>query len=168
MSDVLVVNLFERCERALQGKARAEENLIRALYRRARGGREAPAPEADCVQAAHARGVSVRGEERENVLHDLRLPSDHRVPAEAHELVRADVRGGEGVVFDCHVARERRAVREHVVVAYEAVARAYARLTALAARAVDGRVLANQVVVANDERASLALELHVLRLAAER
>src|ERR1044071_855353 len=167
MSDVLVVNLFERCERALQGKARAEENLIRALYRRARGGREAPAPEADCVQAAHARGVSVRGEERENVLHDLRLPSDHRVPAEAHELVRADVRGEEGVVFDCHVARERRAVREHVVVAYEAVVRdvradheevagAYARLTALAARAVDGRVLANQVVVANDERASLA------------
>ena len=74
------------------------------------------------------------------------------------------------------VARERDAVGEDVVVAdlavvrdvradHQEVARADARRRALAARAVQGRVLANQVVVTDDEFAPLASKLHVLRLA---
>ena len=41
------------------------------------------------------------------------------------------------------------------------------RRLALAARAVDGHVLAYEVVVAYTQSGALALELHVLRLAAE-
>src|ERR1700749_2145799 len=91
--------------------------------------------------------------------------------------MRADVRREEGVILDRDVARERDAVGEDVVVSYLAVVRdvdsdheevstADARHRALAARAVQRRVLANQVVVADDERARLTSELNVLRLAA--
>src|SRR4051812_19130989 len=150
--DVLVVHLFERSERAPQRQARAEEHLIRALQRGARLWMEAAAPEADGVEAAHARGVAVGREEGQNVLHDLRLAADHRVAAEAHELVRPDVRREEGVILYDDVARDGDAVREDVVVAHLAVVRdvrvdhqevatAYARRLPFTARAVQSRVL---------------------------
>jgi hypothetical protein len=51
---------------------------------------------------------------------------------------------------------------------HQEVPAAQPRLRPLAARAVNRHVLAYQVVISDDESARLALELHVLRLAAER
>ena len=67
---------------------------------------------------------------------------------------------------------KRVVVAQHAVVRdvdadHQEVAVADARRLALAARAVNRHVLAYQVVVADDQPARLAPELHVLRLAAE-
>src|SRR5207237_1249614 len=80
---------------------------LSALQGGARLGGEAAAPQPYRVQPAHARRVAVGQEERQNVLHDLGLATDHRVAPEAHELVRAHVRRQEGVILDGNMSRER-------------------------------------------------------------
>ena len=90
----------------------------------------------------------------------------------------ADVRRQKGVILNCDVTSQGHAIGADVVVAdlaivrdvhadHQKVARADARRVAFAARAMERHILADQIIVADDELRRLTAKLHVLRLAAQ-
>src|SRR5205085_5341079 len=101
-------------------------------------------------------------EKRQHVLHDLRLAADHRVAADAYELMTADIVRQEGVILYADVTGEGHVVGADDVVAdlaivrdmhadHQKVARADARRRACAARAMERHILADQIIVTDDE-----------------
>jgi hypothetical protein len=100
------------------------------------------------------------------------------VPTDAHELVHRRQPGHDHLVLDGHVPGELRSVDQDHAVADVAIVRevhvrhdearlAHRRAIGLGRAAVDVRVLADRRVVADLDPGLLALELEVLRVAAE-
>src|ERR1700682_469108 len=90
----------------------------------------------------------------------------------------ADVVRKKDVILNLDVTRQSSAIGKNVVVAHDAVvrdvhthhekvARADASCLRLAARPMERTEFTNQIVVADDQAARFAFELHVLRLASE-
>src|SRR4051812_37015462 len=74
---------------------------------------------------------------------------------------------GEGNLVGEDIIVANDAVVRHVNADHQEVARAYTRLFAFAARAMQCYAFAYQVIVAYDKTALLAFELHVLRQSAQ-
>ena len=113
-----------------------------------------------------------------HILHDLGEAAHNRHFADAHELVNAHETPDHALVFDGDVARNSGRIGNQVTVAQNAVVPemnvghqqivvAHHRRLALAGRAVNRHHFAQHVVVAQFDERFLALELQVLRLAAQ-
>src|SRR5690349_8231417 len=178
MRDVLVVNVFEFTQTLTERNTRLEQSAIRILQRPLLLFSKTSPRQSNGIQPPHAGRISVSNKERQHILHDLRLPANHRVTTEPHKLMRAHVVRKKHVVLYCDMSRQRHFIGENVVVAdravvrhvypnHEEVARADARRLPCPVRAMKSAKLAHDVVVADLEKALFAFELDVLRLAAK-
>src|SRR5690349_6618738 len=178
MRDVLIVDLFEFTHKIRKRNARLEQRAVRILQRSSLLFSKTGAGQSYGIQATHSRRISVTNKERQHILHDLRLPANHRVTTKPHELMRTHVVGQKNVVLDFYMTGQRHFIREDVVVTddavvrdvnahHEEVARADASRLTRAVGAMKRAKLPNNVVVADLEETLLALELDVLRLAAD-
>src|SRR5690349_3182629 len=178
MRDVLVVNVFEFTQTLTERNTRLEQSAIRILQRPLLLFSKTSPRQSNGIQPPHAGRISVSNKERQHILHDLRLPANHRITAKPHKLVRAHIVRKKHVVLDFYMACQRHFIREDVVVAdhavmryvytdHKEVARADAGRLRRAVRPVKRAKLADDVVIANLEKALFALELNVLRLAAD-
>ena len=162
-------------------RARNIQRAIRALDRRQSRRIEAAALEALGVDAARPAVAFLRDhDERRHVAVDERAHADEGVVADAAELVHADEAAEDHLVADFHVPGERGVVREHALVADDAIVRHVhvgqqpvavadaGDAAAGAGAAADGREFAHDVVVADVQLGALAREFLVLRVAADR
>ena len=84
---------------------------------------EARALEADGVDHLGLAGIAVRDDERRDVLHALRAGRNHRIIADATELVNASVPADIDVVTDVDVSGHGGMARDDEVVTNHAVVR---------------------------------------------
>src|SRR5208282_5845756 len=142
-------------------------------------GKAAPA-QALAVGSMRSRRVPGHGHEGRHVLAHDRSRGDHRVHADAAELVHADKAAKHGIIADDDVAGELRIVRKRRVVADDAVvgdmgvgeqqvAIADGRRAAVLHRSgMYGHVFADDVVGADERRRRLPAILAILRYLAHR
>src|SRR5947209_5151866 len=178
MLNVAVIKLRHLAQGIRERKTAAKEKPVSFFQSATLFFGKPGASQSDCVQPAHARRVAIHHKKRQHVLNNLRLATDHRVTPYANELVAAHIIGEKSVILDHDVSCERDFICEDVVVAYltvvcnvnanhKKITRAYAGFLAFTVCAMHCYALTNQVVVAYDQTAALALKLHVLRLASE-
>src|SRR5439155_19634430 len=105
-------------------------------------------------------------------------PADHRQPADAAKLMHGRSATHIGAIFHLHVTAEQYVIDQNAMVAHTAIVPdvrtdhqhvviADDRLGIVVPAAMDGCVLANPIVAADEQRAARVVDMHVLGPAAD-
>jgi hypothetical protein len=178
MSDVIIAKIGHCLERVLQRHPHAQQYLKCTLQRRALIRRKPCAAKTHHIESTYGGRIAVGYEEWKHILHDLGLTANHRVSTHPYKLMSANIARQKDVILHHYVTRECRSIREDIVISnqtvvrnmhpdHEKVPRAYPCGLPFSTGAVNGRMLADEIIVADFEKAWLSPEFDVLRFTSE-
>jgi len=168
----------QRLQHLLPGKTASIDDSVSVLEISDVLARVSTSSQPDDVEAHDASALAVDEHVRRDVLRDPRMAADHRQAADSTELMDRDCAGNERLILDLDMSPEHAAVGEDAAVAdegvvaevtscHDVIAASDNRVAAWLEPTMNRDVLAEDVVITDNDAPDIGRPGHVLRCAAD-